>query len=199
MAHALSGPKPRGASLVAQVLDAALTEIALVGHDKLSIEDVARRADVNRTTIYRRWPTPEALAVAAFEHGSASGSMPNLGSLRADLIDYLRQFREVCRTPAMLCLARLQFTGELSGKVGAMVQARIEGESCNSLMLFERALSRGELPAGTDIALIRDLVLGGAQYLMLFRHVSCSDERLEHILDVILTGAAAEPKVRAAA
>ncbi len=194
-----SAPKPRGASLVGKVLDAALTEIALVGHDKLSIEDVAKRADVNRTTIYRRWPTPEALAVAAFEHGSASGSMPDLGSLRADLIDYLRQFRDVCRTPAMLCLARMQFTGELTGKVGAMVQARIEGDSCDALMIFERALERGELPAGTNIELIRDLVLGGAQYLMLFRHVSCSDATLEQILDVILTGAAVEPKVAAPA
>lgn len=186
----LTAPRQRGASLVAKVLDAALFEIALVGHDKLSIEDVAKRAGVNKTTIYRRWPDPQSLALAAFERGSGTGTVPNLGALRADLIDYLRQFRDVCQTPAMLSLARMQFTGELSGQVGAMVKAQLEDDSCNPIIMFERALQRGELQPGTDLDLLRDLVLGGAQYRMLFRHVSCSDEKLEQMVDVILAGAA---------
>jgi AcrR family transcriptional regulator len=187
-----AAPQQRGASLVAKVLDAALSEIALVGPDKLSIEDVSRRAGVNKTTIYRRWPDPESLALAAFEHGSGTGSVPNLGALRADLIEYLRQFREVCQSPAMLSLARMQFTGELSGRVGAMVKAKLEDENCNPLTMFERALERGELRPGTDLGLLRDLILGGAQYRMLFRHVSCSDGTLEQMVDVILSGAADE-------
>lgn len=185
----IAGSRQRGAFLIAKVLDAALSEIALVGHEKLSIEDVAKRAGVNKTTIYRRWPDPESLAIAAFERGSGNGSVPNLGALRADLIDYLQQFRDVCQTPAMLSLARMQFAGELNGQIGAMVKAQLEDRSCNPLTMFERARERGELRADTDLDLLRDLVLGGIQYRMLFRHASCSNEKLEQMVDVILAGA----------
>lgn len=189
MEHEPFDKKRRGAPLVAQVLSAALEEIARVGHDNLSIDDVARRAGVNKTTIYRRWPDPEALALAAFEHGSSDGFMANTGTLRGDVIDYLRQFRDVCRTPAMLSLARMQFTGELRGRVGEMVSERMEQGDCNALIMFERAIARGELPAGADTALLRDLVLGSAQYLLLFKHLTLSDEVLERIVDVVLRGA----------
>jgi AcrR family transcriptional regulator len=48
--------------LVAKVFQATLAEVGRVGVEHLSIEEVAERADVNKTTIYRRWPTPEGLA-----------------------------------------------------------------------------------------------------------------------------------------
>lgn len=181
--------KQRGAPLIAKILDAALAEIARVGPYDLSIEEVAKRAGVNKTTIYRRWANPEALAFAAFEHGSTTSPMPNTGELRADVIECLKLIREVCRTPAMLSLARLQLTGELTGELGEMMKARIECSDCDTLIMFERALERGELPAGTDLALVRDMVLGSAQYQLLFRDSALPDDLLEQIVDMTLLGA----------
>lgn len=185
--------RQRGAPLIAKILDAALAEIARVGAYDLSIDEVARRADVNKTTIYRRWPNPEALAFAAFEHGSTTAAMPNFGSLRDDVVECLKIMREVCRTPAMLSLARMQLTGELTGELGAMMKARIEDSDCDTLIMFERALERGELSPGTDLALVRDMVLGTAQYQLLFRNSAFPDALLEQIVDMTLLGAGYTP------
>ena len=74
----------RGDELVAKVFRATLAEVGRVGVEHLSIEEVAERADVNKTTIYRRWPTPEGLARAALACAAESNtSPPDTGSLRA--------------------------------------------------------------------------------------------------------------------
>ena len=191
--------KQRGAPLVAKILDAALVEIARVGPHDLSIEDVAKRANVNKTTIYRRWADPGKLAFAAFEHGSTTATMPNTGVLRADVIECLKLMREVCRTPAMLSLTRMQIAGELTGELGAMVKARIECGDCDTLVMFERALDRGELPRDADLNLVRDMVLGSAQYQLILRNAALPDDRLEQLVDMALAGAAYVPQNRAPA
>jgi hypothetical protein len=89
----------------------------------------------------------------------------------------------------MSALARVQFTGELSGKAGAMIQKLLENKTCDTITMFERALARGELPPGTDIHLVRDLVIGGAQYLLLFRHNPLAEDTLEQIANIFLGSA----------
>ena len=56
----------RSARVVKEVLAAALTTFAEQGYARLSIESVALRAGVNKTTVYRRWPTKAELLGAAF-------------------------------------------------------------------------------------------------------------------------------------
>jgi AcrR family transcriptional regulator len=181
--------KQRGAPLIATILDAALVEIARVGPYDLSIDEVAKHAGVNKTTIYRRWPNPEALAFAAFSHGSTTAPMPDTGSLRSDVIDCVKLMREVCRTPAMLTLARMQLTGELTGKLGEMLTERVECSDCDTLIMFERAFKRGELPPSTDLKLVRDVVLGSVQHQLYFRDSALPDYKLEQIVDMTLAGA----------
>lgn len=180
--------KVRGPRLVARILEAALAEIARVGYEKLSVEEVAQRAAVNKTTIYRRWPDGDALALAALEHGSTDGTMPDHGNLRDDLLDYARQVRAVCRTPAMLSLARLQLSGGLTGKVGEIVRARVEASACNSRGIFERAAARGELAAGADLDVLHDLALGSVQQVLVVQNRELSDAEIEKMLDVVLAG-----------
>ena len=55
----------RSARIVADVLRATAEELARVGYAALRMEEVARVAGVNKTTVYRRWPTKEDLVSAA--------------------------------------------------------------------------------------------------------------------------------------
>jgi len=84
----------RGERLVTNVLEATIAELSRLGAENLSVESVAERAQVNKTTIYRRWPTPEKLVRAALLRIANEGILvPDTGSLRADLsklIDMLR-------------------------------------------------------------------------------------------------------------
>jgi AcrR family transcriptional regulator len=88
----------RGDELVAKVFRAALAEVGRVGIENLSIEDVAERACVNKTTSYRRWPTPERLAHAALVCASETrSSPPDTGSLRGDLRAFAHEFRRIAK------------------------------------------------------------------------------------------------------
>lgn len=70
--------------LVDNVLDAALEQLSTKGYEGLSMEEVAERACVNKTTIYRRWPTKSELARSALaEHGGARPCDGPHGSLRS--------------------------------------------------------------------------------------------------------------------
>src|SRR3954447_26979467 len=86
-------PKPRlggrSARVRQAVLDAAFAELDEHGYASFSIEAVARRSGVHKTTIYRRWPTREALLVYALDSRSDRHlPVPNTGSVRADLCQF---------------------------------------------------------------------------------------------------------------
>ena len=55
----------RGEPVIRRALAATLRELARVGYAALRFEEVAGRAGVNKTTVYRRWPDKQALVRAA--------------------------------------------------------------------------------------------------------------------------------------
>src|ERR1039458_6440692 len=78
---------PRGEPVVKDVFLATIRELGRVGYRALRIEDVAARANVHKTTVYRRWPTKADLVHETL-HATFKESMPipNTGSLRGDLL-----------------------------------------------------------------------------------------------------------------
>jgi len=71
--------------VVEKVREATMAELARVGFAGLTIEGVAKAANVNRTTIYRRWPSKSALLLAVLEPGlerfDHDPDTPDLGGL----------------------------------------------------------------------------------------------------------------------
>ncbi|MDT5107808.1 MAG: hypothetical protein QOI25_5321, partial [Mycobacterium sp.] len=78
---------PRSHQVVEKVRDATMAELARVGFPGLTVEGVAKAANVNRTTIYRRWPSKGALLLAVLEPGlERFDHDPDTGSLGGDLL-----------------------------------------------------------------------------------------------------------------
>ena len=81
------------------MLEATLQELAIVGYRALSIEVVADRASVNKTSIYRRWPAKAELVTAAFRLVvDELLYIPDEGSLRVDLAKFVRRFRDFAQS-----------------------------------------------------------------------------------------------------
>src|SRR5689334_5086908 len=76
----------RSERVVRDVLTAAVAELARVGYVALRVEDVAAGAGVNKTTVYRRWPTKAALVTAALRT-TDEPELPETGALRQDLFE----------------------------------------------------------------------------------------------------------------
>lgn len=189
MADPRSVRRRRGTPVITRVLEAALDEIARVGAESLSVERVAARAEVNRTSIWRRWPTPEMLALSAIDHASDTAGLPNTGSLRGDLIEYLQRLREVCRSSAMRSLLQLRIRGTDESLLGRALHARFTAADQEALSMYCRAVERGELPVAADLPLLRDVVFGAAQYIILQGDRELDDDTIDRLVTSFLDGA----------
>ncbi len=150
----------RGEPIVVRVLDATLQELARAGYEGLTLERVALRAGVNRTTIYRRWPTKGDLVRAAFERTTGAIDFDwDTGSLRGDLEVFIGRAHETLVSPGMRAFLQTLLAGEQPELLG--LAAAAEAPKLAAVMaFFVRAEQRGEIRPELDKALFLDGLLG---------------------------------------
>jgi len=150
----------RSETVVRRVLDAAIDELARSGYAGFRMDEVASRAAVNKTTIYRRWPSRSALVGALVERLRASlrrSPLPDTGRLESDLIDaFARRFR-VGRRAEGRAWARL-LDERRHPEVAAIIGRAVDERGGEWRSMVGRAVARGELPFDTDPGLLLHLV-----------------------------------------
>ncbi|MEU8743628.1 TetR/AcrR family transcriptional regulator [Streptomyces parvulus] len=145
-------PGGRTARVRSAVLRAAGDALAEHGLAGLDLADVARRAEVGRTTVYRRWGTPASL-VADLLADMAEQSLPRTesGSLLGDLRANARLVRHTLADPRQgalfkAVLAAATCDPQTAAALHRFYEVRVaEWEPC-----VRQAVERGELPAATD-------------------------------------------------
>lgn len=141
---------------------AALEQLLEVGYAGLTMRGVAKAAGVAETTVYRRWPTVNHLAVAALLRMAAlDNPAPDTGSVEGDLRALLRQIVDLLDRPEVLRVVRsaVAMDDDPDGAVNAARTAFFENRFAAAAPLVEQAVSRAELPAGIDpYQLIESLV-----------------------------------------
>src|SRR5690349_24182713 len=84
--------RPRDSDADRRILDAARQALLSAGYAGLAIDQVAQRAGVAKTTLYRRWPTKDHLAIAVYaDMLDRDVPVTDTGDVRADLVTYLGQ------------------------------------------------------------------------------------------------------------
>ena len=81
--------RPRDSAVDRRVLDAAWDLLLARGYTGLTVDEVAERAAVAKTTLYRRWPTKDHLAIAVAARILGDVPIPDTGDLRRDLTDFI--------------------------------------------------------------------------------------------------------------
>jgi AcrR family transcriptional regulator len=185
----------RGKALVAKVLEAALEELARVGYEKLSFEDIAAAAGVNKTTLYRRWSHKRDIVNEALLRFAEEIPAPtDHGSFRKDVVAQLKLSRDLLSRPAIRGLIRLSLGGPLHPDIAEIGNKIHEEKSAEARLVVLRAIARGELPPETDIRLLRSIMNGAIDEIVVFRMEPLSDEQIERIVDMILGGVLARPR-----
>jgi AcrR family transcriptional regulator len=156
-----SRPGGRSERVVADVLRGAATELARVGYVALRIEDVAQRAGVAKTTVYRRWPTKADLVEAAIGALHAPGAdPPDHGDVEADLFDLARQFLTRAATPEGLGISRV-ITLEIDHPEVEQIAMRLKEDIRGTWRhVVLRAIGRRQLPGRTEVEMVVDMILG---------------------------------------
>lgn len=176
----------RSARVRSQVLAATL---ALVAEDPngFTIPQVAARAGVHETSIYRRWGTREALLLDAVStHINAEIPVPDTGSLRGDLLASLRSGAALLTSP--LGRQFLRAAAVAPDATTATRQAYWPGRFERAGLIFERAVARGEIAAPVDAALASELLTAPLYFRLLVSHAPIDDALLEHLVDLLLRG-----------
>jgi AcrR family transcriptional regulator len=145
-------PGGRTARVRTAVLRAAGDALAEQGFDHLDLADVARRADVGKTTVYRRWGSVTGL-VADLLTDMAEQSLPRTrtGSLLGDLKANARLVRKTLTDPRQgplftAVIAAATCDARTAEALHRFYETRIkEWAPC-----VDEAVDRGELPEGTD-------------------------------------------------
>ena len=150
----------RSARVREAVLGAAYDELRAVGFESLSIDDVARRAGVHKTTVYRRWPTKaELVADAALAHADDHVPLPDTGDLVTDLRFLARavasNLEATAATTRALVAASLT-TAEGSAGMHEFWTNRLAA----STAIIDRAAARGDIPDDTDAVLAIEMLVG---------------------------------------
>lgn len=145
-------PGGRTARVRAAVLRAAGDALAEHGFARLDLTDVARRAEVGKTTVYRRWGTVTGL-VADLLTDMAEQSLPRArtGSLEDDLRANARLVRKTLADPRQGALFGAIIAAATSDTRTAEALHRFYARRIREWVpCVEEAIDRGELPKGTD-------------------------------------------------
>lgn len=144
---------PRVLRSKAAIIDACAELIAEEGFSGVSIEAVAARSGAAKTTIYRHWPSREALCIEAF--GACSGpapSLPDSGSVRGDLIAVLSGLAERLSDPSWTAsMTSLLDAATRDPELAALHSATVAERRRSLTGVLERAVARGLLEPEFDI------------------------------------------------
>jgi AcrR family transcriptional regulator len=177
----------RSARIVADVLRATAEELARVGYAALRMEEVARVAGVNKTTVYRRWPTKMQLVADAMRRESERRTVvPDTGSLRGDLRIMMHAFVENGRTP----LARAWLSELSNTEVRTIMRgSRREFES-QWVAVIARGMARGELSSHASPLFLTEVLVSPVVLRLVNDEELPTDEFCEAVIDLVLGGRA---------
>ena len=183
--------RPAGGSdaVVHAILRTTLEQLGRRGYAALSIDQVARTAEVNKTTIYRRWPTKGDLVVAAVV--ACREGQPRFvptGGLRDDLLSLLRNKARTISTPRQRAISSAISTLDPSISA-ALLQELRRRRYTMPRDVVEAAVARGELPAETDTEFLTQLLLAPIFYRSLVLRETVPDELIVQTIDTVLAGA----------
>jgi AcrR family transcriptional regulator len=181
--------RPRSEAAHRAILDATLTLLDEGGYRPLTIEAVAARAGVGKTTIYRRWPSKLELVIEAVSQVRPALPTEDTGSLQGDFIAFQRA--QVTRVAA----------GALPRIAPRLLAESVGDEELHAAFLrtliaplreaigevLQRGVDRGELRSDLDLELATDIVHGTVVYRILLSQgdVITASNPIPRVLDLM--------------
>jgi AcrR family transcriptional regulator len=180
--------RPRSVAVDEAILDAAIDAFIEGGWEGLTMEGVAARAGVAKTTIYRRHPGRLDLILAAAERlAEEKGAAPHTGTLRGDLLAmahaYLGMLSE---TRAGRAIPAMVAATAQHPELAAAYRVFLAERRREAAVPLERAVLRGEIPIGADPQVILDLLIAPLFYRAFVSHEPVDDRYVTRLVDAVL-------------
>lgn len=183
-------PGGRTARVRESVFAAALAELAESGWGSLSVERIADRSGVHKTTIYRRWGTADEVVLdALLERGGEGIPVPDTGDVIDDLIVLGRSVAASISDPIGRSVAAGAISAPDSSSIGALVDAFWSERFEQAGAIVTRGVERGQLPGGAEASgLIEDLA-ARIWFRVMVSRLPVSDAWLSEIVNAAVESA----------
>ncbi|GAA4821893.1 TetR/AcrR family transcriptional regulator [Actinomycetospora corticicola] len=184
------GGRPRDASRDTAILTAALEVLAEHGYERMTMDQVARRAGAGKATLYRRWPSKSDLvvqAVAQFDRMPTLDELPDTGSLRGDLLALMRpqtpddERRTLALASGMASL--LPADPALAEVAGT---ALVEPFVASQRLLIRRAIERGEVRDDVDVETIAFVTPSMTAFRLIVQRKPIDVNLLARLVDTVV-------------
>ena len=162
-------PGGRTARTRTAVLDAVRLELVEAGYAATTVEKIANRAGVAKTTIYRRWGSVDGLVLDLMKELSTTRiPLPDSGDLDTDLRGLARGILALYQDPGMRVILEVVVGAAIHDPAArSTLTAFFGARTVQAAQVAQRAVERGELPATTDtVEVIR--ILAAPFYYRMF-------------------------------
>lgn len=196
VAVAVAGPpvNRRSSRSHAAILTATVELLAELGFAGLTIEGVASRAGVGKSTIYRHWRSRAELVIEAFGSLTCTSPPHCTGDLRADLIERVKVLVAAISSPPLApILPSLLDAAERDAELAELHRQFTAQRRRVVLDVLESAKAEGTVAAGTDVELVADLLAGPVFYRRLISRAPLGPAYAERLVDALLPLLAAHP------
>lgn len=185
-------PGGRSAQVRSAVLAATLEVLSETGPSDFTIADVAKRAGVHETSVYRRWGSRERLALEAMsELSSELIPVPDTGSLREDLAALGHELVDYVGSPLGLALTRAMAVS-VDDDEAAEARSRFwHARFTECTQIVDRAVARGDLPTKIDGRLLLEVFVAPIHFRLLLTREPVTTEFIGLLADVAISSARA--------
>lgn len=186
--------RPRSEKAEQAILDATLEALTERGIEGVSLEDVAVRAGVGKSTLYRRWSGKEDLLIAAF--GSLKRPLPEPAgeSVRADLTAMLTSMATDADDPRFACQFEiLNAEAERFPKLIKRYKSEVAEPRREAIReVIRRGMDTGEIRPDADVEIALLALMGSVISRDRQDVRTPAREFAERAVEQILTGIAAK-------
>jgi AcrR family transcriptional regulator len=186
--------RPRDRALDDRILDQLLTLLGSHGYAGLTLDELAARSGVAKTTILRRWPSKAAVAAAGVERlALQSVDVPDSGTLRADLLALLHGAEETFVRGRGQFVARLIREAGHHPEITELIHAVIHTRRQAYRRVMALAIARGELNPSVDQDLMIDMLIGPIWTRLLITRDPITGEYVDSVVEAVLKACDVRP------
>jgi AcrR family transcriptional regulator len=187
--------RPRGADATASILRETLQLGEEIGFDALTVEGIAERTGVAKTTIYRRWPNVSTIVMDAFlSEITRAAPLLEKATARESFAASMKLLVRAYRGRQGKVLRALVGRAQLDSKLLEAVKTHwVEPRRLIAREIVRRGIQSGELRPEMDADVVLDCLYGALYHRMLipYEGASIPDTYIDAVVDAVFGGVCA--------
>jgi AcrR family transcriptional regulator len=180
--------RPRDGALDDRILEQVLDLLGSRGYAGLTLDELAARSGVAKSTILRRWPSKAAVAAAGVERlALQSVDVPDFGTLHRDLHALMHGAVDTFVRGRGQFVPRLMREAGHHPEITDLLHAVLHTRRQAYRRVLARATARGELDPTVDQELLIDMLIGPVWTRLLITRDPITRDYVDAIVQMVLT------------